>query len=108
MSEVTLKSIDQKIEDLKETNTKDHSRIESQTTKTNGRVRLLEKFVWGLSGGLIVLSFLASNYVLPLIREVQAKMNNLDSVIQTKIDGKISGVKSDKDGKYYIEVESNK
>jgi len=33
-------------------------RIEEQTTKTNGRVSLLEKLMWTAMGGLTIISFI--------------------------------------------------
>ena len=54
-------------------NAKQHESVISQVTKTNGRVRLLEKFIWGLGGAIAILGFMTSVVIIPIILKLIAK-----------------------------------
>ena len=54
------REIDHMFNDIKET----LERIEEQTTRTNGRVTSLEKWMWTVIGGLSILAFLVGNQML--------------------------------------------
>jgi hypothetical protein len=51
-------------------NNKNHETMLAQVTYTNGRVRGLEKWKWGLAGGIAVLSFLGVGTMLSYLRGV--------------------------------------
>jgi len=44
----------QKLDDFSSQNNKEHEGIMTRQDKTNGRVRGLEKWRWGITGGLVV------------------------------------------------------
>ena len=48
-------------------NASQHAAVIAQVTKTNGRVRLLEKSLWGLGGAITILSFMASVVLVPVL-----------------------------------------
>ena len=60
--EYTNREIDHYMNDVKLT----LKRIEEQTTKTNGRVTTLERWMWTVVGGLTLLSFLVGSKILAL------------------------------------------
>lgn len=69
-----------KLEGLKELteekfkeNEKQHVAVITQVTKTNGRVRLLEKFIWALGGAIGILGIIASGLILPTLVKVITK-----------------------------------
>ncbi len=53
------RELDEKFGDIKDT----LERIEIQTTKTNGRVRFLEKMIYLALGGLAVITFFLPFYI---------------------------------------------
>jgi hypothetical protein len=64
MSELSEKVQEQEV-DIAKINTKLDS-ILLQVTKTNGRVSMLEKWMWTVSGAVAVLAFLLSGKLLNL------------------------------------------
>lgn len=48
-------------------NEKQHTTVIAQVTKTNGRVRLLEKFIWALGGGVTILGIVSSGVIFPIL-----------------------------------------
>lgn len=60
---LTLEVIDERLNNFFRENKEDHVAIITQTTKTNGSVKDLQKWRWITTGGLIVLS----SIVLPVM-----------------------------------------
>lgn len=58
--EYSNREIDTKMHEI----TQALERIEKQTTKTNGRVTALEKWMWMVVGGLTLLSFLMGSQLI--------------------------------------------
>lgn len=64
MTDYTQREIDNFHQEIKEA----LNRIESQTTRTNGRVTKLETKVWMMTGGLVVVSAIVVPLFLGLIK----------------------------------------
>lgn len=87
MTENTKDVIIQRIDDLIlrfeerfTQNSKEHEEVKARVDKTNGRVRLLEKFVWGIAGGMAVIAFLG----LGGIRDFIANNSNAQASVISK------------------------
>jgi len=54
-------------------NKEEHKKIVEQTTKTNGRLRLIEKIIWSMSGAIIILGIISSGFIFPALIKVLFK-----------------------------------
>ena len=73
-------------------NVNDHNRIETQAIKTNGRLRMLEKFMWCCGGGMSVLVFFLNYWVIPDIKSLQKAQAETKKIDEEQIKKLISEV----------------
>jgi len=74
---ITVKNGISNINEKLDGHTEVHEKIEKLVTYTNGRVRLLEKFIWLGMGGLAVLSYFFAQDRLNLINTNQIANTNV-------------------------------